>query len=215
MTKSDGSTTYTPGGTATYTITVTNVGPSDAMATTVSDPLPAGVTLTGTATCVAAGAAVCGTVTGSSGQTSFGSTGAQIPAGAGNSLTFTAPVAFASALTTNPLVNTVTVTDPASATAGSASDSDALVATADLSISKTDGVTTVIAGATTTYTIVVSNSGPSDAPGTQIKDTLPAAISSASYTAVGTGGASGFTAAGTGNINDVANLPVGRPSLTR
>ncbi len=209
VTKSDGSTTYTPGGTATYTITVTNVGPSDAMAMTVSDPLPVGVTLTGTASCIAAGAALCGTVTGSSGQTSFGSTGAQIPAGAGNSLTFTAPVAFASALTTNPLVNTVTVTDPSSAMAGSASDSDALVATADLSITKTDGVSTVIAGATTTYTIVVSNSGPSDAAGAQIKDTLPAAISSASYTAVGSGGASGFTAAGTGNINDVANLPVG------
>ncbi len=49
--------------------------------------------------CVAAGAASCGTVTGTAGQTSFGTTGAKIVAGAGNTLTFTAQVAFAPSLT--------------------------------------------------------------------------------------------------------------------
>ena len=129
ITKTDGVATYTPGGTATYTIVATNAGPLDAINVTVSDPLPAGVTLTANATCVASGVANCGTVTGTTGQTSFGTTGATVGAGAGNSLTFTVPVAFASGLITNPLINTATVTDPTSPPA-SASDSDARAAVA-------------------------------------------------------------------------------------
>lgn len=42
-TKTDGSTTYTPGDTVTYTITVHNNGPSDATSVVVSDPLPANI----------------------------------------------------------------------------------------------------------------------------------------------------------------------------
>ena len=76
VSKTDGSATYTPGGTATYTVVVTNAGPSNAINATVSDPLPAGVTLSANATCLAAGTANCGTVTGTTGQTSFGTTGA-------------------------------------------------------------------------------------------------------------------------------------------
>ena len=208
VTKTDGSVAYTPGGTATYTIVVTNAGPSDATSTIVSDPLPSGVTLSANASCVAAGTAACGTVTGTTGQTSFGATGASIAAGAGNSLTFTVPVAFASSLTSSPLTNTVTVTDPASASPATASDSDTLNADVDLAITKTDGVTTAVPGTTTTYTIVVSNAGTSDAIGASVTDTLPAAITSASWSCVATGGGS-CTASGTGNISDTVNVPVG------
>src|SRR2546430_3227615 len=81
--KSDGSSTYTPGGTATYTVTITHGGLSNATNVTVSDALPAGVTLTATATCVANGSASCGTVTGLTGQASFGTTGASTPPGPG------------------------------------------------------------------------------------------------------------------------------------
>jgi uncharacterized repeat protein (TIGR01451 family) len=91
VTKTDGSATYTPGGAATYTVVVTNAGPSNANNVTVSDPLPAGVTLNANATCVASGTANCGAVTGTTGQTSFGTTGATVGAGAGL-LTFTAGV---------------------------------------------------------------------------------------------------------------------------
>ena len=127
VTKTDGSATYTPGGTATYTVVVTNAGPSNANSVTLSDPLPAGVTLNANATCVASGTANCGTVTGTTGQTTFGTTGATIAAGAGNSLTFTVPVSFAAGMVTNPLVNTATATDPASPPA-TGSDSDARAA---------------------------------------------------------------------------------------
>ncbi len=207
VTKTDGSTTYTPGGAATYAIVVTNAGPSDTTSTTVSDPLPSGVTLTANATCVAAGSANCGTVTGTTGQTSLGTTGASIAAGAGNSLTFTVPVAFASSLTTNPLVNTVTVTDPASASPVTGSDSNTLSADVDLAITKTDGVTTAVPGQSVTYTIVVSNAGPGDAVGATVTDALPAAISSATWTCVASGGS--CTASGSGNISDTVNVPVG------
>ncbi len=160
VSKTDGSTTYTPGGSATYTIVVTNDGPSDALNTTVADPLPTGVILAANATCAAAGVASCGAVTGSAGQTSFGATGAQIAAGAGNALTFAAPVAYASSMATNPLINTVTVTDPAAPLPATASDSDALSQIVDLRITKTDGVATAIPGQAVSYTIVVSNGGP-------------------------------------------------------
>ena len=59
--KTDGSLTYTPGGIATYTVTVTDTGASDAADVTVSDSLPPGVTLTANVTCVANGSASCGT----------------------------------------------------------------------------------------------------------------------------------------------------------
>ena len=81
--KTDGSATYTPGGTATYTVTVTNTGLSDALNVTVTDALPAGVTLAANADVRAGGTSSCGTVTGTTGQTSFGATAARVNAGRG------------------------------------------------------------------------------------------------------------------------------------
>ena len=197
VSKTDGSATYTPGGSATYTVVVINAGPSNAINGTVSDPLPAGVTLSANATCVAAGTANCGTVTGTTGQTSFGTTGATVGAGAGNSLTFTVPVAFASGLITNPLINTVTVTDPTSPPA-SASDSDARAAVAALVVSKTDGSPTYTPGGAATYTVVVTNAGPSNASSVTVSDPLPAGVTlSANATCVSSGAATCGVVTGT------------------
>jgi uncharacterized repeat protein (TIGR01451 family) len=82
---------------------------------------------------------------------------------------------------------------------------------ADLSITKTDGVTTATPGTTTTYTLVASNAGPDTATGASVTDTFPAACASVSYTSVAAGGATGNTAGpASGNINDTAlTLPVG------
>ena len=52
------------------------------------------------------------------------------------------------------------VTDPNLAN-NSATDTDTLTPQADLAITKSDGVTSVAPGQPTTYTIVVSNNGPS------------------------------------------------------
>ncbi|NTV15711.1 MAG: DUF11 domain-containing protein, partial [Desulfobulbaceae bacterium] len=57
ITKTDGVTTATPGGSTMYTITASNAGPNDASGATVSDTFPA--TLTCSWTCVGAGGGTC------------------------------------------------------------------------------------------------------------------------------------------------------------
>ena len=84
----------------------------------------------------------------------------------------------------------VGVTDPTPAN-NSATDTDTVNLVADLSITKSDGVATVNAGATTTYTIVVSNGGPSAANGATFTDP---AVANLSVTAVSCGSATGAAA---------------------
>jgi hypothetical protein len=55
---------------------------------------------------------------------------------------------------------------------------------------------------------VASNAGPSAATGATVADTVPAAITGATWTCVGAGGGT-CTASGAGNINDAVNLPAG------
>lgn len=56
VTKSDGSGTYTPGGSASYVITVSNAGPDAVSGVVVNDTLPNGARLSAPWTCVATGA---------------------------------------------------------------------------------------------------------------------------------------------------------------
>ena len=91
---------------------------------------------------------------------------------------------------TGPSVsNTATVastgtSDPA---AGNNTDTEttAVVVSADLSITKDDAETTVTAGdgATYTYTIVVTNGGPSTATGVSLSDAWPAGFTRGTVTA--------------------------------
>jgi uncharacterized repeat protein (TIGR01451 family) len=86
----------------------------------------------------------------------------------------------------------------------------AVAASADLSITKTDGVASTAPGNTITYTITAANAGPSAANPATVTDNFPAACTFISYTSTATGGATGNTASGTGNINDAAlDLPAG------
>jgi uncharacterized repeat protein (TIGR01451 family) len=129
----------------------------------------------------------------------------------GGSVTYTASCTISGAAT-GTLTNTATVTAPAGVTDpapgnNSASDADTLGATADLSITKTDGVTTATAGGSVTYTIVASNAGPSTATGATVADTFPASLT-CTWTCVGAGGGA-CTASGSGNVNDTVNLPAG------
>jgi uncharacterized repeat protein (TIGR01451 family) len=126
LVKTDGSATYTPGAGATYSITVTNSGPSNANSVTVTDNLPSGVMLTATVTCIATGAATCGTINGGVGGTSFSATGATIAAGAGNRLVYSLPVRFAPSLTAPQITNTATATDPVAASVAIGSDTNVL-----------------------------------------------------------------------------------------
>src|SRR3989449_393787 len=91
----------------------------------------------------------------------------------------------------------------------SATDTDTLPAptptptpSADLRVTVTDIKDTVVAGTRNTYTVVVKNLGPDNVTGASVSDIFPAIFTGVTFTATQTGGASGFTASGTGNIND-------------
>ena len=87
-----------------------------------------------------------------------------------------------------------------------AAEAGAQFLSADLEITKTDGVVSATPGGGTTYTITASNAGPDPSSAT-VADTFPAALT-ATWTCVGAGGGT-CTAAGSGNISDTVNLPVG------
>ncbi len=81
-------------------------------------------------------------------------------------------------------------------------------AQADLAIAKTSGMPFAVAGGSMTYFLIVSNAGPSNAPGATVTDTFPASITTCTWTCAGSGGGT-CTAAGSGNISDTVNLPAG------
>jgi uncharacterized repeat protein (TIGR01451 family) len=60
-----------------------------------------------------------------------------------------------------------------------------------------------------TYTIVVTNAGLGDVTGAVVTDNFPAIFNDVTYTATQTGGASGFTPSGSGNIRDTVTMPSG------
>ena len=126
-----------------------------------------------------------------------------LPVGSTVTYTLTGTV---NAAATGTLANTATVavpsgvTDPTPAN-NSATDTDTLTPQADLRITKTDGKSSVAAGSSDTYTIVVTNAGPSAVSGTTVIDAFPASYTNATFTAVGTGGASGFATSGSGSLN--------------
>lgn len=83
------------------------------------------------------------------------------------------------------------------------------VPTVDLSISKTDGQATIVAGGAANYTIVVSNNGPLTVSGAAVTDSFPASLTVANWACTATAGSS-CTVAGSGNSRTgSANLLVG------
>ncbi|HEX3998078.1 MAG TPA: choice-of-anchor D domain-containing protein [Pirellulales bacterium] len=208
-----------PGDTITYTIKVANSGPSAANGATVADTFPAGI-LSDTYTVATTGGAVDLTHA-ASGSGNIADT-VDLPSGATITYTVTATV---NPSATGSLANTATVTDPAgfvdaNPANNTATDTDTLTPNVDLTIAKTDNdggssVTpttgTAAPGAAITYTITVTNTGPSNAVGATVADAILTNpdFASDTFTAVGTTGASGFTASGSGNIDDTASLAAG------
>ena len=161
ITKTDGTTSVVPGTTDTYTIVVSNTGPSDAANVSVADTLPAqGLTNVTSPN-------LPGSVTFNAGTWTVGTLAA------GQSVTLQLSGTVPSGATGTSYVNKASAS-ASDATTVTATDTDALTAQATLAITKTDGVTSVVAGSSDTYTIVVSNTGPSDAANVSVADTLPA-----------------------------------------
>ena len=76
---------------------------------------------------------------------------------------------------------------------------------ADISITKTDGVTSVVQGGALTYEIVVTNNGPSDDPAVTVTDIFPTDLT-CDWTSVGSANA----ASGSGSmLSDTIAMPAG------
>ena len=169
VTKTDNSATYVPGLTAVYTVVVSNAGPSAASNVLVVDNTPASTTITGW-TCAGAACPVA------SGNGSISQTIPTLASGA--SVTYTITV-VTSAGATGPLSNTATVSSPTPDPVpgnNTATDTDTAVTTSDVAITKSLATPNPAQpGQTVTWTIVVTNNGPSDAVMTA-SDTVPSSV---------------------------------------
>jgi uncharacterized repeat protein (TIGR01451 family) len=181
ITKTDGITLWTPGGTTTYTVVVQNNGPLNVIGATFQDNKPAQVT-SWSWTCTADSGASC-TASGS-GSGNISDT-VNIPAT--KKVTYTITASLGTTVPGN-LVNTATITSPVGMPDpilgnNSATDTDN-GPTADLAVTKDDGVTFYTPGDTLTYTIRVTNNGPQTVIGASFEDDLPAQIAMWSWTCV-------------------------------
>jgi len=206
LTKDDGQDGAVPGDAVIYIITASNLGPGDAMGALVKDTVPAG--LTGVVwTCAAIGSAACGNPSGS------GDINQIVDLPSGDSIVFTLTGTI-DPTATGLLVNTATISPPSDQTEldwsnNSATDTDVLVVSTDLSITLDNGVTEGVPGELTMYTINVSNAGPNPAVGAQVVDIFPVEIVLARWICDGGGGGTCSEPRGNGDIETMVDLPVG------
>ena len=180
-----GPASVTAGDAISYSVVVTNNGPSDANGTTVDDPVPAAIGNL-VATCGGeTGGAVCGAVTVNGSDVA--STITTLPAL--GSVTFTisgtAPVDGASLNNTATGMVPAGVTDP-DITNNFSTVTTTVNASADVSIVKT-GPSIATPGSTIAYTIAVHNAGPSLADGVQVLDPTPPGLTFVSSAACPSG----------------------------
>jgi len=163
VTKSDSPDPVLAGAVLTYTVTAKNNGPSGATGVVVTDALPAGVTYLSASPSQGSCLQNAGTVSCSLGPLVNGATA-----------TVTIQVSPQQA---GQLSNQASITgnesDPNSANNTSPPVTTTVSPAADLSVTKTDSPDPVHVGQPLTYTIVVSNNGPSPAMNVSIQDQLP------------------------------------------
>ncbi|NBT13062.1 MAG: DUF11 domain-containing protein [Planctomycetia bacterium] len=205
ITKTDGKTTYVPGTSTVYTIVATNNGPSFLAGGTITDPLPAQVS-SATWTAEYTGAGSTGPAAGSGGLDEI------VSLAVGGTATFTFTVQIKPEAT-GDLVNVATITPPPTTQGTPATTSDTNMQASPqvlLSVTKSDGTDRYTPGTSTTYTIVVTNAGPSFLKGGIVQDLLPSPQgASGSWTATTSGVGSSVTPAAGGNdINATIDLPV-------
>ncbi len=154
-----GPATATPGTKITYTIAVTNVGPSAASIITITDPTPDGLSNP-------VASAPCNV----SGFPCVITTGLAVSASIRLTVTFDV-----NANAVGLITNTTSVTSPETPTPPTSTVTTTLTPEADLQITKT-GPLTETPGTSISYQLVVFNAGPSDAPNATVSDTFPSQL---------------------------------------
>jgi uncharacterized repeat protein (TIGR01451 family) len=191
-------TTPDVGSDVVFTVVITNSGPSDATGVAVSDTLPSGYTLVDSS-------ASAGSYSSGAGLWTIG----DLPSGASESLTITATVNASGDYTNYAQVATSNEFDPDSTPGDDSTtqdDDDSVTPAprpvADLELDKHIDDTTPDVGSDVVFTVVITNSGPSDATGVAVSDTLPSG-----YTLVDSSASAGSYSSGAGlwTIGDLAN----------
>ena len=193
----------TAGTNVTYTIAVTNDGPSDSQNVTLTDVIPAQTTLVSatqtagpTFTCTSAGAFTCTIATLANGATATFEITLAIEPGASGTISNTAQ-AIPETFDANAPNNQSTVTTT-------------IAASADLAVTKT-APATATAGTNITYTIVLANNGPSNATNVLLSDVLPAQTS---FVAATQTAGPAFICSGTTTVNCSASTFAAGASAT-
>ncbi len=187
ITKTNGMTSLDAGSTTTYTVRVTNNGPSTVTGAILSDPLATGLTKTAVVCSAAPGQCTAPpTVT----QIEGGSFA--LPALASGQFYEVSITANVTA-TSGSVTNGATVTAPAGVTDptgpnNSVNDTDTVTPVSDLAITKTDGLTSVGSTGTVTYTVRVTNGGPSPVTGAILSDPVATGLTKTAVACSGTPG---------------------------
>jgi uncharacterized repeat protein (TIGR01451 family)/fimbrial isopeptide formation D2 family protein len=201
VTKTASKTSVIAGEELVYTLTTTNVGPSDALVSTLTDTLPAYlhlVSLDDPARCAAAG------------QVITCDYGTLVP-GATRTVQVTVQVDPAR---TSPATNAadVTTTTPDTAPANNHSQvTTPVTPVADVSVTKTADATEYEGGDTVTYTLVARNDGPSTAQSVTLTDPVPANLT---FVSVAPGAPTCTQAAGTVSCSFGALAPGAERTVT-
>ena len=198
-----GPASYTPGTVVNdgWVLSVRNDG--DATATpAITTNFPAGVTVAWT----------CSATSGSScaGSGSGNLNRSTDSVAAGGTLTYTFDLTLSSALGADPLSATGTASHGTPAVVSSDGHDATLDRQVDVSVSKTNGgVATYTPGSTSSWTVIVSNDGPSDVSGVRVVDNAPTGMSIQGWACAGSGGGGCGSASGSGNIDQLVDLPDG------
>ena len=171
VTNTDAPDPVAPGGTITYTQTITNNGPDAATNATFTQSTPAGTTFQS----FTAPGWACGTpAVGGTGAITC--TKASMAASEVGAFTLVVNVTGGGTITSTVTGDSDTYDpDPLDNTATATTTSIAPTS-ADLSITKTTATTNAPAGSTFSYTIVMTNNGPDAATSVEMEDVLPASL---------------------------------------
>jgi uncharacterized repeat protein (TIGR01451 family) len=206
ITVNDSKTAVAAGAQDTYSINVINLGPGFVGGASITDAFPTiftNVSYTATQLGGASGFSA-------SGAANINDTVVMPP---GSKITYKAK-GKVNPSATGTISNTASVTPPAEINDpnpgnNTATDMDSITVKADLKVTVTDGKTAAVPETKDTYTIVVTNVGPSNIAGAVIQDHFPSTFTGITFTATQSGGATGFTSSGSGDVSQTVAMPSG------